>query len=343
MSARDWSYPAYSGPAANGPVSPQDLQALQTSIPPVDPSTGGLPSQNPPPTSTLASNANPGTDTVLNPPGASQLPSPPVKPESPARSNSNSNQPSTAKSSQPAREKRIRRVPPSEASGGIPDPTPEYLLQASLPPARLALPRKILVVIDLNGTLLFRPNRRKQPTAFVKRPYAREFLSYCIDTFAVAIWSSARPSNVSQMCQQLMTPEYRERVVAVWGRDRFNLSELDYNARVQCYKRLSILWGDPAVAESHPQAATGGRWSQRDTVLVDDSLEKGRSEPHNLICIPEFSGNDDDGGDNNAPDTILPQVHDYINECSFQSDISAFMYSQPFAPVPGWVLGSPAT
>ncbi|KAI0119902.1 HAD-like domain-containing protein [Nemania sp. FL0031] len=225
--------------------------------------------------------------------------------------------------SSPKSTKRDRIIQPSPQSGGVPEPTQDYLTVASHPPFLLPQPRNMLVVVDLNGTLLHRPNRR-DPTRFVERPYARPFLSYCVNTFTVVIWSSARPDNVSNMCRQLLTPEDRSKVVAVWGRDSFGLSKNDYNQRVQCYKRLTALWNDPVIAASHPMAANGEKWNQSNTVLVDDSLEKARSEPFNLIQIPEFAG------DAEEPGFVLPQVHDYLNTCSQQANVSAYMKSQPF-------------
>ncbi|KAI0471946.1 hypothetical protein GGR56DRAFT_677802 [Xylariaceae sp. FL0804] len=222
-------------------------------------------------------------------------------------------------------------VTPSAASGGVPDPTAEYMVLASHPTLMLPHPRKILVVIDLNGTLLYRPNKRN-PTRFIERPYARAFLAYCIRTFTVVIWSSARFNNVDNMCKALLTPEQRKQVVAILTRDDFGLTSSDYNQRVQCYKRLTRLWNKPNVAKSHPEAAAGKNWSQLDTVLVDDSLEKARSEPYNLIQLPEFEG------DSAEPDFILPQVHDYLNECSQQANISAYMREIPFKLTPGFKL-----
>jgi len=133
------------------------------------------------------------------------------------------------------------------------------------------------------------------------------------------------------MCDKLLpseegVPQHQqlvERVVAIWGRDRFGLDKDDYYRRVQCYKRLSKLWGDDAVARSHPNYEGGGRWNQGNTVLVDDSLEKARAEPHNLVRIPEYAGLPE------RPD-ILPQVHDYINELCFQSDVSTYIRCNPF-------------
>ena len=83
---------------------------------------------------------------------------------------------------------RDERVAPSLASGGIPEPTPLYTAQSMTPSSPLHQPRRIFVIMDLNGTLLYRPNKRN-PFNFIQRPHAREFLDYCIDTFHVAIWS----------------------------------------------------------------------------------------------------------------------------------------------------------
>ncbi|KAI1498228.1 hypothetical protein F5X99DRAFT_394333 [Biscogniauxia marginata] len=226
---------------------------------------------------------------------------------------------------------RDKITTPSEESGGIPEPTPEYLQYASYPPLMLAYPRKILIVIDLNGTLLYRPDPRN-PAKFIERPYTRTFLSYCIRTFAVAIWSSARIGNVLKMLKQILTPDLRSQIVAIWGRDKFGLSPGDYNKRVQCYKRLSLLWDTPKIATSHPDVADGGRWSQKDTVLVDDSIEKARSEPYNLLRIPEFEG------DAFEPGFVLPQVHDYLNECSRQADVSTYIREVPFKLNPEFTL-----
>ncbi|KAE9577315.1 hypothetical protein CGMCC3_g6472 [Colletotrichum fructicola] len=249
------------------------------------------------------------------PGGASQQPTPPKGPRAKAMND------------------RDKIVAPSLASGGVPDPTAEYLQRASIPPTLLPTPKPILVVMDLNGTLLYRPNRRNA-TSFVERPYAKRFLQYCLDTFHVVIWSSARPQNVQSMCDQLLLGppipggrdrgEIHRRVLAIWGRDRFGLSKADYNLRVQVYKRLQKVWDDPRVKSSHPDAEYGGCWDQSNTVLIDDSLEKARSEPYNLLRIPEFFGNDAE------PGLVVPQVHDYLNSLCYQSDVSSYMRTNPF-------------
>ncbi|KAK4138596.1 HAD-like protein [Trichocladium antarcticum] len=206
-------------------------------------------------------------------------------------------------------------------------------MRASFLPLTAPAARPILVVIDLNGTLLHRPSRRS-PSKFVERPLARAFLKACIDQHHVVLWSSARPDNVARMSAQLLPPQYLARVVAVWGRDRFGLTPDDYARRTQCYKRLTRLWADPVVAASHPQAAGADKtrhgdgsaagWNQGNTVLIDDSAEKARSEPHNAITLPEFAG------DVNEQPQVLRRVQEYLDKLSWQLDISTYIRTQPF-------------
>ncbi|KAL3425598.1 phosphoprotein phosphatase [Phlyctema vagabunda] len=214
-------------------------------------------------------------------------------------------------------------VRPSAGSGGVPTATDAYLAAAYTVPIPTPQPRHIMVVIDLNGTILYRPSKA-QPTRFVERPHARRFLKYCVDTFTVVIWSSAREQNVRTMCKAFLTDELEGRVTAVWGRDKFGLTREDYNSRVQCYKRLTKIWEDPELRTSHPDVAAGGIWDQSNTVLIDDSYEKARSEPYNLIAVPEFFG------DRHEPDNILPQVHDYLNWLSCHTDVSSCIRTHAF-------------
>ncbi|KAK1827051.1 NIF domain protein [Podospora conica] len=229
--------------------------------------------------------------------------------------------PKAPRPSGPPSRDRDAILPPSAESGGIPDPTPSYLSQASQPPRPARKPQPLLVVIDLNGTLLFRPNPRA-PSFFHFRPHAVQFLLDCLDAFYVVVWSSARPANVTRMVERLL-PELpqRRRLLAAWGRERFNLSPEDYDKRTQCYKRLSVVWGDARLQAAHP--LPGGRWSQENTVLIDDSAEKARSEPFNAVTIPEFRGQ-------RGNDDMLPLVHEYLCILSTQADVSAFMRAHPF-------------
>lgn len=232
-------------------------------------------------------------------------------------------QPSKKKAAAKVKDKKRPYQRPSKASGGVPNPTKAYIAQSALAPSRMPQPRRILVIIDLNGTLLHRPSHKRTKT-FVERPFTRSFLDYCLKTFTVAIWSSAKPQNVLGMVPQILSPQEQRKLVAIWGRDTLGLSEEDYSQRVQCYKRLESIWNDPGVMASHPEAHAGKRWDQTNTVLIDDSKEKARSQPYNIIQIPEFEGDASEFG------YVLPQVHDYLNQCAYQRDISSFIRENPF-------------
>lgn len=204
-----------------------------------------------------------------------------------------------------------------------PSPTPFYTYLASQQPQLLTMPRPLLVVLDLNGTLLKR-SKFSGANTFVPRPYVQEFLTYIFANHNVMIWSSARPENVATMCSDLFTPQQLEQLVAVWARDRLGLSKEAYNAKVQVYKQLSLIWNDATI-----QAANRNKdqmWTQANTVLVDDSIDKSASEPYNLVEVEEFR---------NQPqqvksDDYLKAVIEYLKVLSYQADVSAYIRSQPF-------------
>ncbi len=109
----------------------------------------------------------------------------------------------------------------------------------SLPPTPFA---KKLLVLDLNGTLLFRPSwsqplhlksGKAERPAF-PRPFMRTFRKYLfheetcswLDTM---VWSSAQPHNVATMVQSCFRND-QKKLVLVWGRDRMGLDRNSYSA-----------------------------------------------------------------------------------------------------------------
>ena len=82
---------------------------------------------------------------------------PPRPPQKLPSSRSQTDSPGTSFPS--ARETGDAKVQPSKASGGIPDPTNAYLAASNVIPRPLQEPQHLLVVIDLNGTLLFRDRK----------------------------------------------------------------------------------------------------------------------------------------------------------------------------------------
>ena len=218
----------------------------------------------------------------------------------------------------------------------IPEPKPsrEYVERSNIPPRRLNSPKKLLIVLDLNGTLLVRSNRGSN---YTPRPHVKEFLAYCLEHHKLIVWSSARPHNVKPMVAQLFNAEQHAKLVEVWSREQLRLGT-HYNEKVQVYKQLSWLWEDAKVQSSFPAETPASfriedgwkeppstKWDQSNTVLLDDTTDKAASEPYNLICVTEFTKENKDDGDD-----MLGRVMAYLEDLKWEADVSAAMRVRPF-------------
>ncbi|KIW56669.1 hypothetical protein PV05_05309 [Exophiala xenobiotica] len=185
--------------------------------------------------------------------------------------------------------RRSRTATPRDVEPPVaPKPTSAYKKMAALAPALRDTSQKLLVVLDLNGTLLVRPNRRADPTKFKIRPGVTQLLDYLFSNHVVMVYSSARPENTMAMVKNLIHPKQRNEMAAVWARDKLGLTGRQYNNKVQVYKKLEKIWADTDIQS---KAAPGCKWNQSNTVLVDDSQLKGLAQPHNLLQVPEFEDN----------------------------------------------------
>lgn len=221
---------------------------------------------------------------------------------------------------QPSNPRRKRHAtPPVE----IPVPTEAYIQQASQAPKLRSHPQPLLIILDLNGTLIFRKHK-KMPPSFARRAGLEEFLNELTQRYSVMIWSSSKPATVGAICKRLFPDDQKNNIVAMWGRDKFDLTHAQYNAKLQVYKELRKVWSDPQIQAAYPgsepadtnaapsrpggkfskrnkerqqnysqetsQSAVGRRWDQTNTILIDDSKLKALSEPYNILEIPEFTG-----------------------------------------------------
>jgi hypothetical protein len=204
-----------------------------------------------------------------------------------------------------------------------PQPIDLYLNQASEEPTVVDPAGHVLVILDLNGTVLFRPNRNAQ--TMIARPYLRPFLQYLFQNFKVMVWSSAKPDNVKALVDKALDKDLRSMLVGIWGRDTFGLSAKYYGQNVQVYKNLRLVWSRDVIQQHHPEYATGGRFGQHNTVLIDDSALKASAQPHNLLEIPEFSATKEQ-----LAEDVLREVAGYLEIIRYQGDVSKFIHKQPF-------------
>ncbi|RYO48544.1 hypothetical protein AA0116_g12472 [Alternaria tenuissima] len=254
-----------------------------------------------------------------------QAPTPPgKKSKSGLAANGHAKQKDTPKAPKAAAEKK-GRYGDEKIMLPAPQPTQEYLDQAAGEPTTTDTPGQMLVILDLNGTVLFRPNRNAK--TMIQRPFLRPFLRYLFENFKVMVWSSARPDNVKALVNQALDNDLRSKLVAQWARDSFGLSPTNYQQNVQVYKNLKLVWSRSQIQSFHPDYEAGtGKFGQHNTVLIDDSSLKASAQPHNLLEIPEFSATPEQmEGD------VLREVAGYLEALRTQADVSRFIRKEPFA------------
>ena len=201
-----------------------------------------------------------------------------------------------------------------------PSPHTDYHAQSRVTPAQVSSPRRLLVILDLNGTLLFR--RSRGGSNFTRRPHLDEFLKYLFQHHSVMVWSSARLENVVAMCDKLFTQAQRESLVAIWAREQLRLTPAAFKERVPVYKQLSWVWNGKDMIAKRP---FGAAWNQTDTVLIDDSVDKAATEPHNVIPLEAFEATPQQ-----MESDVLAAVATYLDVLKMQDNVSAYMRQQPF-------------
>ncbi|KAL8928006.1 MAG: hypothetical protein Q9208_002081 [Pyrenodesmia sp. 3 TL-2023] len=218
-----------------------------------------------------------------------------------------------------------------------PTPNPAYIALSAIPAMLLPFPQPLLVVLDLNGTLLYRPvgSSHHRP-----RPSLQLFLTHCLANYSLLIWSSATPHNVTTICSRIFTPVERKLLLGEWARDTLGLTSQQYAAKVQVFKRLDRIWNHDGIQHAHPDYVSGGRWSQENTLLLDDSARKASAQPYNAVVVPEFAKEDSMAKQKEGPD-VLGQVVSYLETARMYNDVSSFVRMRPFKVNDGWACAWP--
>ncbi|BEI95795.1 hypothetical protein CcaverHIS631_0107440 [Cutaneotrichosporon cavernicola] len=169
-----------------------------------------------------------------------------------------------------------------------------------------------LLVLDLNGALVYRNERGSTSRTAYPRPFLANFLSYLFGNdpdgrgYEVLVWSSAQPHNVRNMVESTFEPDlYRGvwktepheekegseeegseregseargegRLLNVWARDKMGLSQAAYRQKVQTVKDLRKVTDEFKA------------YDEKTTVLLDDSPLKAMHQPWSQVIIPEY-------------------------------------------------------
>ena len=215
---------------------------------------------------------------------------------------------------------------------GIRPLTPGYMDLAHQPPVKLDTPKKLLVILDLNGTLFYSADDCYRSRTYIKRPYFVELLRFLHANCRVMIWSSATRQRVSKMITGggFVGADKMDRV---WNREHLQLRFKDFHRKVLTLKDLEFVWRaiETERSEAKPeQLLAGGRYEfcydQTNTVLIDDSPHKSQLQPHNCMIVPDFDQTRvQRGGDQE----LLKVIH-YLNDLLYQDNVSAYMRTNPF-------------
>ncbi|KAL2217150.1 NLI interacting factor-like phosphatase-domain-containing protein [Thermoascus aurantiacus ATCC 26904] len=227
----------------------------------------------------------------------------------------------------------------------VPVVTEKYMAQASLPPKEISPPQPLLVILDINGTLIYRKHRRLPPQ-FVKRPGLDKFLDTLLEKYTVMIWSSSQPQTVNAVCERLFPKKKRAQLAAEWARDKFGLTHAQYREKIQVYKRLEKVWADESIQARYPRSKNKlgklrhaqllahqadpdsvppplpMRWDQSNTVLIDDSRLKAAAQPYNILEIPEFTNDPNSKVDESQ---VFKNVLKRLNILARRDDVSKML------------------
>ncbi|KAI8636104.1 HAD-like domain-containing protein, partial [Parasitella parasitica] len=188
-------------------------------------------------------------------------------------------------------------------------PSKEYLRISQEPSHISCEPRKQLLILDLNGTLISR--LKGNGRGYYVRPHYKQFLEFVFNHFTVMVWSSARQQSVQMMCKIFQQP-----LELVWNRDHFELEPDQYYRNTETVKDLTKAWHH-----------FSNRHDAKDTIMLDDTISKLIYQPYNLIHIKTFDSNDIIKG---AADNELLKVIRYLDVLRSQSNVANFMRNDPF-------------
>jgi len=199
-----------------------------------------------------------------------------------------------------------------------PRPTTQYMNIAYDPSVQVSKRRELLVVLDLNGTLLCRhrvvgygSSRMRKITI---RPELKSLLNYLFARHKVVVWSSAARSNVDTMIRTAFAEHHRKQIQLIWSRENSDVPSREFSHKVVTYKVLEKLW-------THMKDLEMGSWDQTNTVLIDDSSIKTISNPYNHIEVSEFTEVAADSGADDGLEPLIP----LLKTLSMQSNVSYYM------------------
>ncbi|CAF1154293.1 unnamed protein product [Didymodactylos carnosus] len=166
---------------------------------------------------------------------------------------------------------------------------------------------KRLLILDLNGILIHRIYKKdyiKYQKLFQNefnnftltqprfkgnfciwfRPNVQQFISWCLEHFNVAIWSSVQKHNMEPLLETLLPTEDDRSKLLFWWHQENCLMEENSNKNeagkqsTSFYKVLDEVWKRVDLEEKWLIEQPGENWRQQ-TLMIDDNKTKVRDNP----------------------------------------------------------------
>lgn len=180
----------------------------------------------------------------------------------------------------------------------------------------------LLLILDLHGVLVQRIENHKEPELLRQtrsrrpchmrhnrheiwlRPYLRKFLMIISARHNVAIWSAAQPMTINPLLDEMsritdLKPSFRERCTYILDRSKCRPDQDKRNGRFSVVKYLPDLWSLPpprtsstsseSTAQMPSEGPAGLDFTERNTIIVDDTFSKVRFQPNSALVLPEYN------------------------------------------------------
>ncbi|XP_019099757.1 PREDICTED: uncharacterized protein LOC104784220 [Camelina sativa] len=185
--------------------------------------------------------------------------------------------------------------------------------------------KKKLLVLSLSGLLLLRVHKKDMrkktknrspdascgPNLVYKRPYAEEFIKFCLERFDVGIWSSACENNVD-MVLSIVLEDLEDKLLFVW-------------VRVD----LLIIWPKKPMFFNDLSKVFQcfSDFSASNTIFIDDEPYKALLNPDNTGLFPvSYDAS-------NKNDNLLDpegEFCSYLDGLAKSSDVQAYIKEHSF-------------
>ncbi|PIN06800.1 Phosphoprotein phosphatase [Handroanthus impetiginosus] len=195
-------------------------------------------------------------------------------------------------------------------------------------------PQKKLLILCLGGLLVHRVHVRDKATVkglrpdvvygkflVFKRPFCTEFLQFCFERFEVGLWSSARDHNIDGVLSNI-TGGMRSKLLFVWSQEECTDSGfccLSKKEKPLFLKELKDLWKNKYYNK-------GGRFSAKNTLLIDDEPHIALLNPPNTAIFPTPYKKHDKN------DTLLGpegELRKYLEGVAEAEDVPSYVKDHP--------------